>query len=533
MNETAPKTGVRNRAWWATGSALALATALAVSGCAGGGAGGQGGAARDTSIVIAENEVPASFDPVQADNSTVDEVVIPAYDSLLTYDENLELAGELVDEWSVSEDGTEIDLTLRDDVVFHDGAKLTANDVVFTLDRIKSIGIGVASFLTAYDSSEAVSDTEVKIRLAQPEAPFLAALTRVYVLNSALVEENAGSDEGQSWLANNDAGSGPYTLKQYSPNQSATFEKFADYWGGFDGQAETVEFRYLTEASTQSSALVSGDIDIAMDIAPTEWSSFEERDGFEVNKADTNVVLYVFFNWDDPVTSNPALREAVSYAYDYDQHVDTILAGAGNKVQGPVPSAMQCAATDLTTVPTFDLEKAKQIVDDNGLAGTSITMTYLEATAEMEQAAALMQSNLSEIGIDLELQAITYPQYVELASKDETRPQLGMIYAFPPFPDTSAIMFQNFNSAMIGSMNWGAYSNARVDELTNAAQAESDQDARCEAYVEAQHIVTDEFASVNLANAQTVAVMNDRVEGFQYRPWHHQTVDVYSLQLAG
>jgi len=144
-----------------------------------------------------------------------------------------------------------------------------------------------------------------------------------------------------------------------------------------------------------------------------------------------------------------------------------------------------------------------------------------------------MQSNLSEIGIDLELQAITYPQYVELASKDETRPQLGMIYAFPPFPDTSAIMFQNFNSAMIGSMNWGAYSNARVDELTNAAQAESDQDARCEAYVEAQHIVTDEFASVNLANAQTVAVMNDRVEGFQYRPWHHQTVDVYSLQLAG
>lgn len=517
---------------WLLMGAAAVGTVALLAGCAAGGGSGTG-SARASSLVIAENEVPASFDPVQADNSTVDEVVIPAYDSLLTYDADVALTGSLVDSWTVSEDGTTIDLALRDDVTFHDGAALTAADVVYTLDRIQSIGIGVASFLTAYDSSEAVSDTEVSITLSSADATFLAALTRVYVVNSALVEENAGDDQGQSWLATNDAGSGPYELTGYTANQAATFEQYADYWGGFDGQAETVEFRYLTEASTQSSALTSGDIDIAMDITPSEWATFESTDGFAVDKADTNVVLYSFFNMSDPVTSDPALREAISYAYDYEQHVETILVGAGNLVDGPVPSGMQCATTDGVTVPTFDLEHAQEVVDANGLEGTTVTMTYLEATAEMEQAATLLQSNLAQIGITLELQAVTYPQYAEMAASDETRPQMGMIYAFPAFPDASAILYQNFNSQFIGvGQNWGGYSNPEVDELTAAAQVETDQDVRCDAYAQVQQIVTADYASVNMANAQTVAVMSDRVEGFQYRSWHHQTVDVYAITLA-
>lgn len=270
-----------------------------------------------------------------------------------------------------------------------------------------------------------------------------------------------------------------------------------------------------------------------MDITPSEWATFESTDGFDVDKADTNVVLYSFFNMSDPVTSDPALREAISYAYDYEQHVETILVGAGNLVDGPVPSGMQCATTDGVTVPTFDLEHAQEVVDANGLEGTTVTMTYLEATAEMEQAATLLQSNLAQIGITLELQAVTYPQYAEMAASDETRPQMGMIYAFPAFPDASAILYQNFNSRFIGvGQNWGGYSNPEVDELTAAAQVETDQEVRCDEYAQVQQIVTADYASLNLANAQTVAVMSDRVEGFQYRSWHHQTVDVYAITLA-
>lgn len=487
--------------------------------------------ARDKSLVIAENEPPASFDPVQADNSTVDEVVIPAYDTLISYDDNNELAGKLAKSYTVSEDGTSIDIELNEGVTFHDGAALTAADVVYTLDRISSIGIGVASFLTSYASSEATDDTHLTITLSQPDAPFLAALTRVYIVNSALVEENAGDDQGQSWLATNDAGSGPYELSSYTANQSAEFTQYADYWQGFDGQAETVTFDYLTDASTQKSALESGDVDIAMDIAPDDWASFEADDTYSVDKADTNVVLYVFFNMDDDTTKNAALREAIAYSYNYQDHIDSILKGAGTLVDGVLPGGMQCVSTTATQ-PTYDPTKAKQIIDDNGLAGTTVTMTYLEATTEMEQAATLLQSNLKDIGVTLELQAITYPQYVEMAADESTRPQLGMIYAFPAFPDASAIMYQNFDSQFIGGgQNWGGYSNAEVDSLVEAAQTETDQAARCDDYTQAQDLVTADYATISMANSQIVAIMDSSVQGFTYRASHHQTVDVYSITL--
>jgi peptide/nickel transport system substrate-binding protein len=532
LSFTTPGASRRRTRLLVAGVALLGATTL-LAGCAPSSGTSDTGSARASTLVIAENEPPATFDPVQADNSTVDEVVIPAYDTLVSYDSSANLQGELATDWTVDETGTSITMTLRDDVTFHDGTPLTAKDVVYTLDRIKSLGIGVASLLTSYDSATATDDTHVTITLSQPDAPFLAALSRVYILNSKLVEENKGDDQGQAWLATNDAGSGPYTVTGYTANQSATFEQYADYWGGFDGQAKAIEFRYLTDASTQASALRSGDVDIAMDIAPADRASFDTT-GFRIDSSPTNVVLYSFFNMKDPVTSNPALREAVSYAYDYDQHVDTILQGDGTKVNGPIPNGMQCAATGDIGQPTFDLDKAKQIVDQNGLAGTSITMTYLQATAEMEQAATLLQSNLAEIGIDLQLQAVTYPQYVELAANDATRPQMGMIYAFPPFPDTSAIMYQLFDTRFIGvGQNWGGYSNPQVDQLVEAAQVETDQATRCQQYQDAEKIVVGDYYSVNMANSNLVAVMSDRVSGYTYQPSHHQTVDVYAITLAG
>lgn len=513
---------------WVVGS-IAIVSAIALlSGCA---TAAPGPSAREGSLVIAENEPPATFDPVQADNSTVDEVVIPAYETLVEYNEKSEIVGLLASSWEVSADGREISVELEDGPIFHDGTALTANDVKYTLDRIKSIGIGVASYLTSYESSKTVDDRNLTIALSQADAPFIAALTRVYILNSALVEKNVGTDQGQSWLSRNDAGSGPYALTSYSPNQSAEFAEYTDYWRGTnEGQAKSVVFRYLSDPATQAAALKSGDVDIAMDITPIDWATFDGTDGFVVDKADANVVLYVFFNMNDPKTSDPALREAVAYAYDYEQHLTSILKGAGKPVVGPLPSEMQCSTTDLIQ-PTQDLEKAAEIVADNGLKGTELTMTYLEATSEMEQAATLLQSNLVDIGINLTLQAITYPQYIDLTAADDTRPQLGMIYAFPPFPDTSAIMYQNFNSASIGSQNWGAYKSDEVDKLTNDAQVETDQNVRCDYYVKTQQIVSADFASVNMANSQIVSVMTDRVQGYKYRPAHHQTVDVYSITL--
>ncbi|MFT4042375.1 MAG: ABC transporter substrate-binding protein [Gordonia sp. (in: high G+C Gram-positive bacteria)] len=517
----------------ATLCAAAVCTATALTACSGGGATDGATATSDAkdTLVIAENEPPATFDPVQADNSTVDEVDLPAYNTLLTYDAASKLSGELATAWTVRPDRKTIDLTIRQGVTFHDGTPLTANDVVYTLDRAKSLNIGVASLISSYLSSKAIDGTHIEIRLGAPDAAFLAALTRVYVVNSTLVKSHAGTDGGQSWLATNDAGSGPYTLTGYSSNQSASYTQYAKYWRGFTGQAKNIEFRYVTQAATEESGLKNGDVDIAMDIPSSDWNSLDSA-GFKIDKSPTNVSLYTFFNMKDATTGNKALREAISYAYNYPGHIKSILNGAGNLMNGPVSKGMLCSIGSDIGQPTYDIAKAKQIVDANHLAGTTVTMTYLQATDEMARAATLLQSELQKIGITLKLESITYPQFQQMSAKDSTRPQMSMIYAFPAFPDTSALLNQNFNSKFIGNgQNWGAYTNPEVQSLLTSAQSESDDTRRCAQYQSVEKMLTSDFATINMANSNYVTVMSSAVSGYTYQSWHHQTVDVYAISL--
>lgn len=514
--------------------AAGTATLTLFTGCTAAGGPGESGAtsARTKALIIADNEPPATFDPVQADNSTVDEVTLPLYDTLWKFDADQKLTGVLATEWSVSSDGRAIEVTLRDDVKFHDGTPLTAKDVAYTLDRSAKINIGVASLLGGYTKTDVTDDTHLTIRLKGPNAPIVASLSRLYILNSTLVDANAGSDQGQSWLATNDAGSGPYTLKSYTPNQQAEYTRYADYWGGFGGQAETVIYKYIVDAATQRSALLSGDVDMAMDITPTDRAVFETNNQYVVQKSDTNVRLSAFFKMKDSPLSNPKLREAITYAYDYQQHIDQILKGAGTLAVGPLPSSMQCFDAN-TPQPTLDMAKAKQLLAESGLKDVTLTMSYLEATTEMEQAATLLQSSLKELGITLKLSAITYPQYIEQTSSNKTTPDLGLIYAFPAVPDPDAVLYQNYNSTFInGGQNWGGFSDAKVDRLTEEGRTTTDPDARCKIYQQVQQLVAAGNPAINISNPQYVTVLNSRLSGYTYEPSHHQTVDFYSIKVS-
>jgi peptide/nickel transport system substrate-binding protein len=514
-------------------AAAALALGLGACSASGSDAGSSSGTtSRADTLIIAENEPPASFDPIQANNSTVDEVDLPAYDTLVKYNDSGKITGDLATAWKVSADGKTITMTLRGNATFHDGSTVTATDVKYTLDRIKKIGIDVESFITPYQSATVTSPTQLTIHLSASYAPFIASLTRIYIVNAKLVQEHAGSDEGQSWLATHDAGSGPYELVSYTPNAQAQFTQYKKYWGGWDGQAKSVIFKYMSDGAAEQSALLAGDVDLAMDIDPSSWASFEANKQYVVDKANTNVVLYVFFKMVNSPTANKYLREAVSYAYDYPQHVTDILKGAGQKVTGVMPSGMECYDPNIAQ-PTYDIAKAKALLAKSGLKNVTLTMTYLKATSEMEQAAALLQSNLKQIGVTLKLDAITFPQYAQMEEKTSTTPELGMIYAFPAYPDPDSIMYQNFDSKFIdGGENYGVYVNHAVDKLVEKAQTISDVSQRCALYDQAQQLIAADTPTVNMANSQYVTVYSSRLKGYTYEPSHHQTVDVYRIKVS-
>lgn len=160
-------------------------------------------------------------------------------------------------------------------------------------------------------------------------------------------------------------------------------------------------------------------------------------------------------------------------------------------------------------------------------------MSYLKATAEMEQAATLLQSDLAKIGVKVELSAVTYPQYVEMLKSNATTPDLGMIYGFPPNPDPDSVLHLQFDSVFINNgQNSGGYDNPKVDKLVEDAQKLTDEDARCALYKEAQQTIAADSASINMSNPQYVTVYRKGLTGYAYDPAHHQTVDVYQVQVG-
>ena len=488
-------------------------------------------------LTIATAEPPQTFDPIQAGNSTVDQMVLNNYDALVRFTStaNTKLVPALATTWNVSKNGLVYTFTLRPGVTFHDGTRLTATDVKFTLDRYLKLKTGWYSELQALASSKVVSPSKIAIRLSHKYAPFVSALSRVYILNSKLVGQHLGSDDGQTWLANNDAGSGPYVLDKYTPNQTAQFSSYPKYWRGWSGShADKVVYNFVPEAATQKAALESGQADIAMNIAKSDLPGLKKNSKYKVIASNTLVQYYIFFNTAAGPTKNKLVREALATAYDYKTHVNQILDGYGQLAKGPLPRSIPCWDSAVTQ-PTFSLSKAKSLLQKAGYTKLTLSMEYLPVLEEEMKSFELFQSDLSKIGVTLKPIATTFPAYFDMVKKVSTTPDLAAVYAFPPFPDANEVMYINFDSSfrLARGYNWGQYSNPKVDALVRKAQTLSSDAARCPLYKQAQKLVANDYVEINGSLPQYTTVISSKVKGYAYNPAHHQTENTYDISVSG
>ncbi len=176
----------------------AVTIGVLVGACTAGGAStsSSSGGGTDT-VVVAYNNKINSLDPVHADYQQANMVMQGVYDTLVTYDEKFAVVGRLAETVTSAPDATSVAIHLRDGATFHDGTPVTAKDVAYSLDRYQRLGQGVASYLRAYAGTDITGDRDLTIRLEQPDSRFLGGLSQVYILNSALVSANAGTDDAQ------------------------------------------------------------------------------------------------------------------------------------------------------------------------------------------------------------------------------------------------------------------------------------------------------------------------------------------------
>ena len=477
----------------------ALAVTLAATACSSATSPSTSSGTKNTNITVVHANSIATIDPIQSEQAETDTVADLLYDPLVTYNSNDVLVGVLASTFTLAPDATSVDVTLRAGTTFHDGTPVTSTDIKYTLDRDLAVGAGVAAYLSDYASTTVHSPSTLTINLKSADAFFVGMLSKVYILNSKLVEAHAGSDLGQGWLQSHDAGSGPFTVGTENSLSDITVDRYAKYWNFDPTRPTSIRILEVDQSATEAADLRAGTADVALKLSSSDAAGIGNSGDLRTAWINSGLTEYMFFNTNTGPTANVLVRRALQDAYDYKGGLAEVWDNKGSLIDGPLPPTLSCEPT--LAGYSQNLTEAKALLAQAGVSNLHLTMRYQPALAEFTQEATLFQSNLKQIGVTLSLVPITFSDYLASLSNTANIPQVMLLGDVPRFPDTGIYLNYVYNSASVGT-NYSGFSDPQVDMLLNTAKVTSDQTTRCNLEEQAQTIIYNQAVAVNMYTYQ-------------------------------
>lgn len=457
------------------------------SGGAGAGAGDDAAPKIGRDIVLAIESDPTTFDPHKSNDGFSLITWRQMYNTLVTLDTSTrEVLPSLAQDWEYLDDRT-LRMYLRDDVTFHDGQPLTAEDVVFSLLRLidPATASPAAYLLTVIDTAVADDDHTVTITTKEPFAPLLFHLTHpaASIVSKAVVEADP-----ENW-ARNPIGTGPFKFVEYRSGDRVVLARNDDYFAG-QPVPETVTFRIIPEASTQVSELESGGVHIAYSIPRQEVARLQANPDLNMLTTVSWGIHGIIFNVQKKPFDDVRVRQALNYALNRDaivQHVEFGLAEPAAQVNSPVVFGHDPA---LEPYP-YDPEKARQLLAEAGYPDGFKTSMLVWNLDQHIKFAEVAQAQFAEIGVEVELDVMEFGAALERQYEGDFE-MTGISWGTPTL-DADYNMYALLHSDNWGSAgNWGRYKNERVDELIMTGRVTPDVAAREAAYHEASRIVLED-----------------------------------------
>jgi peptide/nickel transport system substrate-binding protein len=413
-------------------------------------------------------------------------VISTVYDTLITYDSTNKVVGDLATDFTFNADASALNVTLSSKATFHDGSPVTASDVKFSLDRYMAVGAGVAGLIKGYASTTVTDPTHLTINLSGPNALFLGSLSKAYIMEAAVVQAHAGTDQGQAYLQTNDAGSGPFVTTGSPVTGDVVVNRYDKYWQYDPARPASLTFKRIDQSATQLAELKAGNIDIAQNLSSTDAATLTGSSSVTVAYLPVASQAILAFNTSTGPTANVAVRKALALAFNYQGGLDKIFGGKGKIANGPLQAPLACGLTG----PPFaqDLTQAKKLLADAGVSNLTITMRFQPVFPTQAAEATLYQSDLKTIGVTVNLVPIAFADYLTLLSSKDTIPEVMLENDFALIPDPGTVLLSGFGSKSIGT-NHTAYSNPAVDDLLAKAAANPDEAARCALYQQAETLI--------------------------------------------
>ena len=464
------------------------------------------------------NSEPTGFDPHTISEEASLRVINQLYETLVNTNDDMTYSGELAESWEIPDEVTYV-FTLRKGVKFHSGREMTAEDVVYSFDRVlgktEAGDIGALGSKSSYyggvTSVEALDDYTVKFTLGAPNAAFLGTLSSNY---GAIVDKDVIAANGD--LMRCDGGTGPFALGEWKPDNYVTLTKFEEYWAADRVKLDGITYYLIGDEAARLAALRTGEIDIA-NLSAANVTAAEKDANLKVLSYQTNNYMAMGCNLSTVALQDKNVRQAMSHAIDRQTLINVVYNGQA-AVTSMVPPSLGHWSLDISDMDLYkyDVEKAKAMMEAAGYSDSNRLTLKVAAGLmdEIRQAAVVIQQQLSEIYIDLEITNLESGEYVDIWGKMDT-PEAGFdLMIVHDGAGTDPNRSISFFFGTDASANVFGFSNERVDELCALGIATPDEAVREEYYNEAQLICIEDCTKLCFASPMSYFVTNVNVEGF-------------------
>ncbi|MFW6076673.1 MAG: ABC transporter substrate-binding protein [Hyphomicrobiales bacterium] len=421
------------------------------------------------------------------------------YEPLLQRDMEAQIIPALATEWApLDDDPTVWEFKLRQGVTFHDGAPFTADDVVFSLNRAMHPDSGMKTLLASVEEVTKVDDHTVHISTEGPNPLLPNNLTNLFIMNEAWATEH-GVEKPQNFAAGeenyavrNTNGTGAFKLVSREPDSRTVLEANEDYWGKDEFPLEVTDmiFTPIQSASTRVAALLSGEVDLILDVPVQDLERVDEGDGLDVRTAPQNRTVFFGMNVADETLENAdadgnpfadvKVRQALDMVLDREAIQQVVMRGHSAPTGVIMPPFVNGWTEELDEYPDVDLEKAKALMEEAGY-GDGFTVTlhcpndrYINDEAICQAAAGMF----GRIGVDVDLEAQAKERHFPLLENLETDfYMLG--WGVPTFDSEYVFNFlYHTRTEEYGGWNATRYSNEEMDEKIRSLATMTDLEAR-------------------------------------------------------
>ncbi len=467
------------------------------------------------------------LNPVIANDGASGTINDQLFNGLVKYDKDLKLIGDLAERWEVSRDGKTITFYLRKGVKWHDGALFTAEDCLFTYQKLidPNVATPYSSSYMDVKKAEATGAYVFRVTYKEPFSPALESWAMGIIPKHLLADKDINTDS----FNRNPVGTGPYKFKEWVAGQKIVLEANNEY---FEGRPKIDQFifRIIPDSATMFQELLSGGVDM-MGLNPLQYLRKSEtrriRESYRKFRYPANGFTYLGYNLRSPLFGEVKVRQALSYAINRQSIIDGIVLGLGRPCTGPF-SYVSWAYNPNAKSYAYDPERARRMLAEAGWkesAATGMlekdgrpfrfTIMTNQGNNERIRTAEIIQQDFKKIGIDVNIRVMEWQAFLEQIDK---RSFDAIILGWSMGRDPDLYDIWHSSKTKKGEYNFIGYKNTEVDRLLIEGRRTFDLGKRKKIYYRIHEILAEEQPYAFLYVPDATPIVHKRFKGVAVAP---------------